>query len=145
MGGQQHGRAAWILGGAIVLTLLVSACSQDQTSVGSPVSEEEVTEMAENALEAFNDADYASWSRDWSDTMKAAIGDDAFLAFRDQAHAQLGNYVAINDVTGSQGEDPGTYRWTFDVEFENSSHIMWFGFKEGSKLIEGVTFEEPGS
>lgn len=53
--------------------------------------------------------------------------------------------MAITDVTGTQGEDPDTYRWTFDVQFENGSYIMWFGFKEGSKLIEGVTFEEPGS
>lgn len=137
-------RAAWwLLGATVLVALLFSGCSQEPAAIDSPVTEEEATEMAENALGAFNEGNYASWSRDWSDEMKAAIGEDAFLAFRDQAHAQLGNYVAITDVTGSEGGDPGTYRWTFDVEFEKGPYTMWLGFKEGSKLIEGVSFEGP--
>jgi hypothetical protein len=42
-----------------------------------------------------------------------------------------------------QGSDRGTYRWTYDIQFENGAYRTWFGFKEGSPLIEGVSFEEP--
>ena len=42
-----------------------------------------------------------------------------------------------------QGSDRGTYRWTYDIQFENGAYRMWLGFKEGSPLIECVSFEEP--
>jgi hypothetical protein len=100
--------------------------------------------MAENALQAFNDRDYAAWSEDWSETMKAAIDEEGFLAFRDQFHADLGDWTGISNVKGGTGTAAGTYRWTYDLEFENGSYQMWFGFKEGSPLIEGVSFEELG-
>ncbi len=129
----------------VVLLSTVGACGEGATPIDSPVTEEQVTEMADNALKAFNTGDYAAWSRDWSGTMKAAIDEDAFSAFRDQFHAALGEYRRITAVTGSEGSASGTYRWTFEVEFENAPYRMWFGFKEGSPQIEGVNFEEPSA
>lgn len=127
------------------IAVLLAACQSESEPVESPITEVQATEMAENAMRAFNESDYTAWSRDWSETMKAAISEQAFLAFRDQYHGQLGNWVAVTNVTGSPGADEGTYRWTFDLEFENGVYRMWFGFKEGSPLIEGVTFEETGA
>lgn len=129
----------------VVLLSAVGACGEAATPIDSPVTEEQVTEMADNALKAFNTGDYAAWSRDWSVAMKAAIDEDAFNAFRDQFHATLGDYRGITAVTGSEGSAAGTYRWTFEVEFENAPYRMWFGFKEGSPQIEGVNFEEPSA
>lgn len=130
---------AALLSGAFLL----AACGGTSNPVGSPVSEEQAMEMADNALQAFNTGDYAGWSRDWSETMKSAIDEQAFLAFREQAQAQLGDYVAIKSAAGSPGETAGFYRWTFQVQFEQADYGIWFGFKEGSPLIEGVQFEEP--
>lgn len=129
----------------LAVALFLTACASESETVESPITEDQATEMAENALQGFNDRDYAAWSRDWSDTMKAAIDEDAFYAFRDQYHGELGDWVSINDLSGGPGADAGTYRWTYDLEFENGDYQMWFGFKEGSALIEGVTFEEPSS
>lgn len=123
--------------------LILAACGATTDPVASPVSEEQAIEMAENALQGFNERDYATWSRDWSDTMKSAIDENGFLSFRDQFHGQLGNYTQLTGVSGSQGADQGTYRWTYDIQFENGAYRMWFGFKEGSTLIEGVSFEDP--
>lgn len=125
--------------------VLIGACGGTSTTVESPVSEAQAMEMAERALDGFNRGDYAAWSQDWSETMKNAIDEAAFLAFRDPTYAELGNYRAISSAIGSQGADPGTYRWTFDIEFEQGNYQMWFGFKEGSPLIEGVSFEPPGT
>lgn len=127
----------------VVLLSTLGACGEGATPIESPVTEEQVTEMADRALEAYNTGDYADWSRDWSGAMKAAIDEDAFIAFRDQFHAVLGDYVRITAVTGSEGSASGTYRWTFDVEFENAPYRVWFGFRKDSPQIEGVTFEEP--
>lgn len=135
---------SFLIAGLFVI-VTVTACAQSSAAVPSPVTEEQAVQMAESALEGFNAGDYVLWSADWSPTMKQAIDEDAFLAFRDQFHSQLGDYVEIAEVTGSPGADAGTFRWTFDVEFENGAYQMWFGFKQGSTLIEGVSFEEPAA
>lgn len=135
-------RLRWIaalLSGAVLL----AACGGTSNPVRSPVSEDQAIEMADNALQAFNAGDYAGWSQDWSETMRSAIDEQAFLAFREQAQAQLGDYVAIKSAAGAPGETAGFYRWTFQVQFEQADYGIWFGFKEGSSLIEGVQFEEP--
>jgi hypothetical protein len=74
-----------------IVPLLLTACSSASEPIESPVTEDEATEMAESALQAFNESDYTAWSQDWSDAMKSAIDEDAFLAFRDQYHGQLGD------------------------------------------------------
>lgn len=119
--------------------MLVAACGAPNTDVESPISEDQAIEMAEDALQALNDGDYAGWS----ETMKSAIDEQAFRALREQVQAQLGDYVAIKSAMGGPGESPGFFRWTFQVEFEQSDYGMWFGFKQGSPLIEGVQLEEP--
>ncbi len=128
--------------GIVALAVLVAGCSAGAALVESPVTEAEAVAMAENALLAFNADDYTAWSRDWSATMKAAIGEDAFHGFRDEFHAMLGDYQAIVDAEGGQGANSGTYRWTFDVDFEQGPYQLVLGFKEGSPLIEGVRFLE---
>lgn len=136
----------WLVVLALFLAFsTLAACARSSAAVPSPVTEEQAVEMAERALEGFNHGDYALWSGDWSPEMKAAIDEAAFLSFRDQTHELLGDYVEITGVTGAPGSDPGTFRWTFDIQFEHGPYRMWFGFKEGSPLVEGVVFEEPSA
>jgi hypothetical protein len=130
---------------ALFIAVMSVACGQSTSDITSPVTEEQVVAMAENALEAFNRGDYAAWSKDWSDTMKSAIDESAFLTFREQYRAVLGDFVSIEETTGAPGESSGTYRWTFDIVFERADYRMRFGFAEGSPLIEGVFFEEPSA
>lgn len=126
----------------VALAILVSACGGSSGPISSPVTEEQAVEMAESALEAFSTGNYATWSEHRSPATKGAIGEDDFFGFREQFQGALGDYVSISYVTGAEGKDRGTYRWTFDIEFEKGDYRMWFGFKEGSALIEGVSFEE---
>lgn len=134
-----------LLAGLLCGAILLAACGGNSAPVASPITEAEAVEMAENALEAFNRGDYAAWSRDWSQTMKSVIDEKAFLSFREDYHDTLGDYVAITGVAGAQGKASGTYRWTYDIAFERGEYRMWFGFKSGSPLIEGVSFEEPSA
>jgi hypothetical protein len=128
--------AASLVVGAISL----AGCSSDPTPATSPipsVEEAEATAMARNALDAFNAGDYAAWSRDWSDTLRAAINESAFLAFREQTVARLGKYVSIEDTTLTSVK-AGTHRWVFTVRFEQATATLSFGFVDGRTAIEGV-------
>lgn len=125
-----------MVGAVIVTAGLVTACST--TTPVSPVTEDEAREMAENMLAAYNDGDYAAWSRDWSQTMKDAIGEDAFVAFRDQMMGSAGTFESITSVESRPGTNPGVTRWEFVSEFENGPMQFMIAFEEGSDLIEGV-------
>jgi hypothetical protein len=41
-----------------IVPLLLTACSSASEPIESPVTEDEATEMAESALQAFNESDY---------------------------------------------------------------------------------------
>lgn len=134
---------------AIGLFAFVAACgtaagSSDSNTV-SPITQTEAIEIAEQAMQGFNERDYAQWAGDWSEAMQAAIDEDAFLGFRDTYHGQLGDFVAVTSVTGAPGNDPGVYRWTFDLEFENGQYGMYLAFTEDSKKVEGIQFLEPSN
>ena len=126
----------------LILGMLAAGCGS--TSTASPVTEDEARAMAENMLAAYNTGEYGAWSRDWSQVMKDAIGEDAFLAFRDQTMATAGSFVSIGSIQSRPGNNPGVTRWEFETEFENGPMDFMIAFEEGSKLIEGVDLR-PGS
>ena len=107
---------------------------------GRAVDEGHATEIATNALNAFNAGDYAGWTRDWSAAMKGAIKEADFLAFRDQLIAAKGKFVAIERVDVGSNK-PGTYRYTFTVAFELGSARLGFAFAGDSASVEGVFYE----
>lgn len=124
--------------GAVVV-VAIAACGP---AAGSDpglrtVDQERATEMAQDALQALNDGDYAGYSEHWSDEMKAAIKEADFLAFRDQVMANLGEYVSIEDVELTSVAE-GTYRYVFTVAFERGEADLAFGFHEGSNQVQGV-------
>ena len=129
----------WI--GLMILLVTAVACGgkkTDSQSATSLLTEEQAAEMAENALQAFNDGNYAGWSRDWSDTMKGAIKEADFLAYRQQVKAALGEYQSIESITLTPGNNKGYVRWVVVTQFENGRMQFSFGFAEDGRLIEGV-------
>jgi hypothetical protein len=131
--------------GRSIITLLLTgvvlvACASGQGNPppsGVLVTEAEAVEMADAALIGLNDGDYDAWSADWSDAMKSAIGEEAFLAFREQVLSANGAYRSITDVALSSVEQ-GTYRYTFTVAFEHGEDEIAFAFADGGRLVEGV-------
>ena len=129
-----------VVAGLVVAGLSLAASSASPDPAGSPkpsVDETTATEMARHALEALDAGDYTAWSRDWSPTLRAAIDESAFLAFREQAVTQLGEYVSIEDTVLTSVK-PGTHRWAFTVRFEKATATLSFGFVDGRTAIEGV-------
>lgn len=84
--------------------------------------------MLDAALKGYNDGSYGTWTADWSDDMKAAIGEKDFAAVREQLMSSYGRYVSLSAPEISS-HAPGTYRWTFRVAFEKGSATLWIAFR----------------
>ena len=127
------------IGSALILAVVLVACSSPTAT--SPVSEQEARMMAEKMLTAYNDGDYAAWSADWSQTMKNAIDEAAFAAFREQMMASAGRYEEIESADSRPGNNRGVWRWEFTTRFAGGSYEFMIAFAEGSALIEGVNLQ----
>lgn len=136
-------RTSILASGLLALALLVAACGGTPSAPAGEtqaVDQARATEIASAAFAAFNEGDYAGWTRAWSPTMKSAIPEDAFKAWRSSAVEQLGAYVALGTPTRSSRQ-PGTYRWSFPVTFERGTAIVGFAFADGRGEVEGVFVE----
>lgn len=126
----------------LIVALLASACgSADSASQGEAVSvltQEEATEMIDSALQALNTGDYAAWSRDWDDAMKAAIPDSAFQEYRNQVVAAYGQYVSLESVEIQPGKTKGYVRWVAIANFEKGKICFTFGFESDGRQITAV-------
>lgn len=127
----------------LVVAMLASACggsapAAPQGEAVSALTQEEATEMIGSALQAFNTGDYATWSRDWDDAMKAAIPDSAFQEYRNQVVATYGQYVSLESVEIQPGVNKGYVRWVAIANFEKGKIKFGFGFLNDGREIKGV-------
>lgn len=125
----------------MVLVVMLAACSGSDSAgetLSSALTEEQAAEIATSAMEAFNAGDYAGWSRDWSAAMKGAIGEEDFLAYREQVLAQLGEFQSIESITLAPGSSNGFVRWVAVTKFENGRMQFGFGFEEDGREVTGV-------
>lgn len=123
--------------GAALAACVGTAGGAQPTPVAPSVDAARADEIATNAFAALNSGDYATWSRDWSDTMKGAIDAEAFRQFRDGVAANVGAYVSHGRPVLSSTK-PGTFRWTFAVTFERGEASIAFAFLDGSTVVDGV-------
>ena len=128
----------------LIVAVLASGCGSapvDNDKVTSVLSEAEVTAIAENALNALNSGDYAAWSRDWDDTMKSAINEDAFLQYREHALAEMGQFQSILSVEMTPSKRADSVRWVFTCQFENAKVRFIMAFPQDGKLANTVMTE----
>ena len=127
----------------LVIAVLASACGGSASDVpqGEAVSvltKEEATEMIDSALQAFNTGDYATWSRDWDDAMKAMIDEKGFQEYRNQVVAAYGQYVSLESVEIQPGVNEGYVRWVAIANFEKGKIKFGFGFLNDGREITAV-------
>ena len=125
------------------VAVIVGACGAPASDAAqgeaiSALSKQEATAMIDNALQAFNTGDYATWSRDWDNDMKAAIKDQQFQSYREQVVAQYGQYVALDSVEIQPGLQKGNVRWVAIANFEKGKIKFSFGFPNDGRLIKGI-------
>jgi hypothetical protein len=107
----------------------------------SILTENQVTAIAENALQALRAGDYDAWSRDWGDTMKMAMKEHDFQAYRESTQRRYGQYVAISQVELMPGDGPGYIYWVITSDFERSQLRYILTFREDSDKIEALRSE----
>ena len=126
----------------LVVAILSSACGSvgnaPQGEAKSVLTQEEATSLIDSALQAINTGDYAAWSQDWDNDMKAAINDAAFQEYRSQVLSQYGNYVTLESVEIQPGIQKGNVRWVAVADFEKGKIKFSFGFPNDSSLIKGI-------
>ena len=137
-------KSNWLVWLMLVVVVMLGACSESGGEAVSVLSAEEASEIFENAMQGFEDADYTVWSRDWTDEMKTGIPEEAFLAYREQVVEQYGNLVSVDQAEISPGAKAGYVRWSAIATFETGQIRFTFSFKDDGRLIEGVFPEEIG-
>lgn len=126
----------------LMVAVLASACSNTSTApqgeAVSVLTQQEAATIIDSALQAFNTGEYATWSKDWDDDMKAAIDDAAFQNLRNQVVSQYGQYVSLESVEIQPGVNKGYVRWVAIADFEKGKVKFTFGFLNEGRLIKGI-------
>lgn len=77
----------------------------------------------ENILIAMNNGDYASFSKDFSDTMKSELSEDVFADFLAAVNGQVGDYVPDSkNLTGVNIENSLTTT-VYKINFESMEDV----------------------
>lgn len=126
---------------AILLLVAATACGGAGSNSGNPLTQEQVTRIADDALTALNTGDYAAYTQHFSGLMKSVVSESAFKGLRDQLASSAGKFVSIEKVEKLPAQTPGYIRWTFTVNFEKTQGKLALVIKENGDQIEGVHFE----
>jgi hypothetical protein len=127
----------------LIAASLVTACGSasadaPQGKAESVLSQEEASALIDNALQALNNGDYAAWSRDWADDMKAAIKDPDFQEYRQQVVSQYGQYLALESIEIQPGLNADRVRWVAVADFEKGKIKYTFSFLPDGKQVKGI-------
>ena len=106
-------------------------------------------DMVENMLAGLNQNDYAAFSRDFSDTMKAAINETAFTSMVELFGSTIGEYESKQFYQAADTTQDGVvltvvvYTARYTEESADVIITVYFGGEEGSKKFEGLYFNSP--
>jgi hypothetical protein len=126
----------------LIVAIWASACGSASTvpqgEAVSVLTQDEATSLIDSALQAINTGDYAIWSRDWADDMKAAIKDPDFQAYRQQVTSQYGQYLALESIEIQPGQNADRVRWVVIASFEKGSIKYSFSFLPNGRQVKGI-------
>jgi Protein of unknown function (DUF3887) len=126
-----------------VVVLVSAACGSTPANVPqgtaeSVLNQQEASRLIDNALQALNTGDYAGWSQDWADDMKAAIKDSDFQSYRQQVMAQYGQYIALESIEIQPGLNADRVRWVAVAGFEKGKIKYTFSFLPEGRQVKGI-------
>ena len=104
--------------------------------------------VIDNILQAIEAKDYGKFSQDFSEKMKAGIGEKNFSALAAKMEAKLGTYEEKSFMSAAPAKNPNVdltivkYR----AKYSNESDVtitVYFSDTGGKKLIEGLLIDSP--
>jgi hypothetical protein len=105
--------------------------------------------MAENILQGIKANDYAMFSRDFGEKLKAAINEDAFSGMVAQFADTIGTYEskafaqAANTTEDDVEYTVVVYKAKFTKEDSDVLVTVTFGGEDDSRTVEGLFFTSP--
>ncbi|RPJ22165.1 MAG: DUF3887 domain-containing protein [Chloroflexi bacterium] len=127
----------------LIVAMISAACGSapgdiPQGKAESVLSQEEASTLIDSALQALNTGDYAAWSQNWADDMKAAIKDSDFQDYRQQVISQYGQYVALESIQIQPGIQADRVRWVVVADFEKGKIKYTFSFLPDGRQVKGI-------
>lgn len=127
----------FVLAALLTAVLALTACQAKPAAL----SDAEVVELAGRLLTGLNEGDYAAFSRDFSDEMRAALPESQFGALRDMLQETSGNYLTCGEPTLSNRSGYSIYRLI--CRFEKEEVVVTLTFKINGRQVEGLFFDSP--
>jgi hypothetical protein len=125
---------------AVLLLVTVTACGGARSSA-APLTQEQVAQIANNALTALDTGDYAAYTQHFSGMMKSAVSESTFKELHSQLASVAGKFVSIEKVDKLPAQTQGYVRWTFTINFEKRQGKFTLVIRDDGDQIEGVHFE----
>lgn len=123
---------------AALLLLVLSGCAAPQPA---GLTDQQVSALTGNILQALDENDYPRFVQDFSDPMLAAFSEDQFSQLRDMLQAASGSYVSIGELNLSNAQGYAVYRLSCQYDLETVTVTITFAI-DGEK-VEGLFFTSP--
>ena len=97
----------------------------------------------ENILIAMNNEDYTSFSKDFDDTMKSELSEDAFPDFLAAVNDQVGDYVPDSKNLNGVNIENGITTANYTIDFESMEDVTFdviFKKIDGKMMVVGLWF-----
>ena len=97
----------------------------------------------ENILIAMNNEDYASFSKDFDDTMKSELSEDVFPDFLASVNGQVGAYILDSKNLNGVNIENGITTANYTIDFESMEDVtldVIFQKIDGKMMVAGLWF-----
>ncbi len=121
---------------SLVLAISLSGCSAPQPA---GLSDQQLAALTENVLKSIDANDYAAFTRDFSDPMKAAFPQTGFDEIRSMLSDASGSFVSLGTPTLSNNQGYVLYR--FPAQYTDETVYVTLSFLIGGQQVEGLWFE----
>jgi hypothetical protein len=122
----------------LAAALLLSGCA---APLASSLPNDQVIQVVDSILKAFNAGDYASASKNMSAVMIKAFQEAAFLNMADLLKKTSGNYISCDGAPIELSNNAGYAVYRLPCKFELETVTVSVAFFIASREVEGLYFD----
>jgi hypothetical protein len=123
----------------LIITILVLILAAIPVFAGCGKVAAYADPATENILIAMNNGDYASFSKDFNDTMKSELSEDVFVDFLAAVNGQVGDYIPDSkNLTGFNIEN-GLTTATYKINFESMEDVALEGVSINQYILSKIS------
>lgn len=141
------------ISGLLILASTLVGCMEEAPNWGAypaaddhitaAVSKDEATAVALAAFDGMNTRSYELFTQRWSQPMRDAISESAWLAYRDPFIAKYGAFEALEQTRMNAAETEGFVRFSMLAKFENDHVSLLHVYPVDGTEIVGAFFRDP--